>query len=143
MTATLTSSGHPHQSARVGPVARELARRLGLTPGSAHQVLRGPLAHRCAEVVLSFTACRDFAGLALWDAPIREAYDAATCPVTSLHDLVRAASDADLHEESCEREHLMAGTLDTARAWIRAIDRQESTGQALKRALAAQFGLTL
>lgn len=142
MPATVAPRAHPDQSARVGPVAVALGRRLGLTPGSAHQVLHGELAHRTAAVIESFATCRRFEELAAWDAPIRAAYESIQAlPLTG--DAIVSAQDADLSEDQAESRYHANPCRDTAQVWIRALTREAAHQQQMAQALAARWDMRL
>lgn len=132
----------PDHSARVGPVALVLARKLGLTPGSAHQVLHGQLAHRAGAVIESFAEVRRFEELAAWDVPIRAAYDAVQAlPLTG--EMIVTAQDADLSEDQAESRYHQHPCRETAQVWVRAILREMARQQQAATALAARWDLTL
>jgi len=70
------------ESGRSDPVARYVAPRLGLTPASAEQLLKGHQAIniRCAHYVGAFRALGDDVRLARFWEPLQRAYDCREAP---------------------------------------------------------------
>lgn len=129
-------------SAKVGQVARLLAPKLGLTEGSAHQVLHGHLAHRAAAVIESFYEAGDYEGLTRWAAPIVAALDRyPIVPVSP--DLLVAAQEADAAEDVAETAYHVHRSRDAALEWFRRLLRESSHAMRLARGLAERYGFTL
>lgn len=134
MDATLPRGTSARTYLRRDRVAEALAKRLQMKPESAHQVLVGPLAWRCAEAINAFHETHEFARGERWAMPIRAALaQVAEEPLTRL--LIVRAQEADAAEDVAESAYLANPCPATRDAWIQKLDHQSTCNLALRMAL--------
>lgn len=127
------------QYQRRDAVADEVGRRLGLRPGSAHQVLVGALPHRVAEIIRAHATVGAYDRLHRWLQPINDALDGIQAPALCAA-LIASAQHADCVEDEAQVAYLSDPCERTARAYARALGNEVTLSRNLQLALGREWG---
>jgi hypothetical protein len=124
-------------------VSRAVAQALGLTEGSAHQLLYGAsrLNVRAAKALRAIAATGDRAARAHFLAPILAAVREIPADVARTAGLQMQAQTADLDEEAAEKAYDLNPCHATAGQLIRARDLEAAMNLEDRMALARQWDL--
>lgn len=134
LPANLMAGAKSGNSPKRDRVAEALARRLGILPESARQVLMSPVRFKVAEIIASFDDVQEYQRRERWLAPIRAAMEnLAWEPYTM--ELRVAAEEADSEEDKAQTLYREDPTPANRERLIRAKLEQSTTSLAEAMAL--------